>query len=84
MAALLTYKGHLIFASSRVEASTRLWTPTADISWADGSEVDSYVLTGSALVFETKEDAEQFGVQMAKMWIQENRGSVLRKPSEFN
>ena len=63
---------------------TLLWTSTADISWANGSKVAFYILAGSALVFETKQDAEQFAVKMAKVWIQEHRVSVLRKPSEFN
>lgn len=69
----LRYKDHLIVADGQFEEDRKLWRPVATISWNSDSAVAWEILKDSVVLFETTDDAERFGVEMARAWIDEQQ-----------
>ena len=69
MAALL-YKHYLIIATGQYNKATG-WLSIVDLSWGSGPNRGFYVIDNSSRSFQTKEEAEMFGVETSKTWIDE-------------
>ncbi|HEU4344211.1 MAG TPA: hypothetical protein VFU31_21855 [Candidatus Binatia bacterium] len=69
----LRYKDHLIVADGQFEEDRKLWRPVATISWNSDAAVAWEILKDSVVLFETTDDAERFGVEMARAWIDEQQ-----------
>jgi hypothetical protein len=65
----LRYKDHLIVADGRFEENRKLWRPVVTIGWNSDSAVAWESLNDSAVLFETTEAAEKFGVELARAWV---------------
>jgi hypothetical protein len=65
------YKGRLIVAEGTVNEVTGRWRVMIDITpWIDRQ---SRVLKVPSQEFETKEEAETFGIKFAQNWIDQDR-----------
>jgi hypothetical protein len=72
--ATLLYQGYLIVASSqRIETSGR-WGVWVGVYWDANNERQSKVFNSLPDTFDTKKEAEKFGLQMGKEWIEKRNG----------
>lgn len=69
MASLL-YKNYLIVASASLDEATQKWTPVVFVSWRtpDGKR-EFHTIEASLYRFDERTDAEAFGIQLAKSWV---------------
>jgi hypothetical protein len=66
------YKGYAINAlASLDDKSAADWVARAEISWTDGNDKRSHLLTESVRRFGTLREAEVFAIQMSRSWIKE-------------
>ena len=68
----LYYNDRLIIAYASLNQSTKLWSAGAEITWKCDGERHSHTLGGLADRFKSAEEAERFGVNLAKTWIDAN------------
>jgi hypothetical protein len=71
MAALL-YRQYLIIATGQYDNVKDIWLSIIDLSWGSGPYRGSHVINDSSRSFQTKEEAETFGVEIGKAWIDEH------------
>jgi hypothetical protein len=69
MAALL-YKHYLIIATGQFDKA-KGWLPIVDLSWGSGPYRGSHVIQDSSRSFQTRGEAETFGVETGKAWVDE-------------
>jgi hypothetical protein len=62
------YKDHLVVSSAKSHHDER-WIPTITISWKTGREYHFHNIGGFPQRFDHKEEAENFGMEAAKAWI---------------
>ncbi len=67
MAAAVLYKGYLIVSHAKQDTWSKRWSVTVDISSRATERPDNTIFTGDE--FETQEAAEQWGMQQAREWI---------------
>ena len=67
--ARLLYRDYLIVASTDRLETTGGWTLWVGVYWSCNGEYQSKVLNSMTDTFESKHEAEKFGLQMAKEWI---------------
>jgi hypothetical protein len=73
------YKGYAISAlASQDDGTATDWVARAEISWTDGADKRSHVLTESVRRFGTLREAEVFAIQMSRSWIKELMDSKVR------
>ena len=72
MAALL-YEGCLILASSDRVETTGKWTIWVGVYWSSGGRRERKVFSSFTNIFDTKDEAENFGFQIAKEWIDKGK-----------
>src|SRR5207244_11947028 len=77
MAALL-YKDCLIMAIGQFDKDKELRMPIADISWHSASGRESHRRQDSVHYVVTKKEAEAFGIEEAKAWIDSGVRAVYR------
>jgi hypothetical protein len=70
--ATLLYKDFLIIAT--VEAKANGWRSIVDIN---GPDPDSRVINDCSKSFQTEEEAETFGVDSAKAWVDERCKTLI-------
>lgn len=68
------YRNHFINVYGQLDKAAGFWSPVVSII---GPDRDSQVLNGSGRLFETKESAEIFGLEMVKKWIDEHATSLV-------
>jgi hypothetical protein len=67
----LLYKDHLIVVRAKMNEEGSGWVPVIDISWSAGSKKTYRAL--ELLSYATSpEEAESYGLDLAKMWIDRN------------
>jgi hypothetical protein len=68
----LLYRGHFIIASADLDATSRSWNLTVDISWRvdGGRQFQMLHLDHSC---KSKDDTETFGLDAGKIWIDKYR-----------
>ena len=67
--ATLLYRDYLIVASTDRVETTGAWTLWVGVYRSCNGEYQSKVLNSMIDTFETKHEAETFGLQMGKEWI---------------
>ena len=73
------YKGYAINAIPTLDDGTvKDWVARAEISWTEGADKRSHVLTDSERRFGTLREAEVFAIQMSRAWIKELMDSKVR------
>lgn len=75
----LRYKDHLIVANGQFQENRKLWRPVATLSWNSDSAIAWETLNDSTVLFETAEDAEKFGVEMARAWVDEHHQITMAR-----
>jgi hypothetical protein len=74
------YKGYAINAiASLDDGAAKDWVARAEISWTEGPDKKSRVLTESVRRFGTLREAEVFAIQMSRAWIKELMDSKDRE-----
>jgi len=68
--ASLLYKNYLIVATASFDENSQTWTPTVFVSWRtpDGKR-EFHTIESKAYRFDHRADAETFGIQLAKSWV---------------
>jgi hypothetical protein len=69
MAALL-YKHYLIIATGQF-AKAEGWLSVVDLSWGSGPDRGSHVIHDSSKLFQSRQEAEIFAVEIGKAWVDE-------------
>jgi hypothetical protein len=67
--AALVYKEFLIIAFGMFDKEKEVWMPRVDVSWHSATGLESHTINDSVDCFGTKLEAETFGVEVAKAWI---------------
>jgi hypothetical protein len=68
--AYLEYRDHTIVASASKDEITQQWLPFISISWKkENGRLDVHFLTNSQALYPKFRDAEKFGLERAKNWI---------------
>ena len=65
----LIYKDRLIVAFASFDETTTFWIPMANISGVINDQRRSHQMTGPRDRFKNWEDAEQFMIETAKAWV---------------
>ncbi len=63
------YKGYLIVSHAQQDTWSKRWSVTIDISSRVPDRPDNTISTGDK--FETREEAERWGLAQARAWIDE-------------
>jgi hypothetical protein len=71
--ATLVYQGYLIVASSERIETTGKWSIWVGVYWSSNGTRQSQVFKSAADTFDTKDEAEKFGLQMGKEWIEKRK-----------
>jgi hypothetical protein len=69
--AVTLYKEHLVVSSATLHPDEQRWIPSAIISWKTGREHQFHDIKGLPNRFDEKLEAENFGLEAAKAWIDE-------------
>jgi hypothetical protein len=68
--AYLVYRKHTIVSSASQDEITQQWLPFISISWMkDNGRLEVHFLTNSQALCPRFREAENFGVERAKHWI---------------
>jgi hypothetical protein len=68
--AYFVYREHTIVSSASQDEITQQWLPFISISWKkDNGRLEVHFLTNSQALCQNFRDAEKFGVERAKDWI---------------
>jgi hypothetical protein len=74
------YKGYAINAlASQDDGTAKDWVARAEISWTEGVDKRSHLLTENVRRFGTLREAEVFAIQMSRAWIKELMDSKARE-----
>lgn len=71
----ISYNGHTITTQGRFDEALRCWTVTLYIT-PDGERAPSVIIC-TERVFTRKEEAEGYGLEVAKKWVDEKRGATV-------
>jgi hypothetical protein len=71
--ATLLYDAYLIVASSQRGETTGRWTVWVGVYWGSEGTRESKVFNSLTDTFDTKNEAEKFGLQMGKEWIEKRQ-----------
>jgi hypothetical protein len=69
--AALRYKSILIIATGLYNNTKGVWIPIVDLSWGTDSYRGSHVINDFSRSFQTKGEAETFGLEIARAWVDE-------------
>lgn len=64
-----TYKSHSIIPHCSINRATGFWTVKIEITWKADSRRETERLNAPRDGFKTKEEAETFGIELGKSWI---------------
>ena len=70
------YRDYLIIVSSDLVETRGKWSIWVGVYWSYNDEGQSKVLNSVTDTFESKQEAEKFGLQMAKEWIDHGKLSA--------
>jgi hypothetical protein len=65
----LLYKEHLVVSSATFHPDEQRWIPSVIISWKIGRQHQFHDIKGLPNRFDAKEEAVNFGIELAKAWI---------------
>ena len=68
MAALL-YKHFLIIATCQYDRVKGAWLSIVDVSWGSDPYRGAHVISDFSKSFQTRDEAETFGVEIGKAWV---------------
>ena len=69
----LLYKDRLIITLATLDETKGCWIPTVDISWTQNAYQHSHRITYSESQLKSRQEAEDFILEVAKAWIDELR-----------
>jgi hypothetical protein len=67
--AVALYKDHLVVSSAMFLPDEQQWIPSVIISWKTGNQHQFHDIKGLPDRFNGKQEAENFGMEAAKAWI---------------
>jgi hypothetical protein len=73
--ATLVHQGYLIVASSERIETTGKWAIWVGLFWSSNGDRQREVFNSLTDTFDTKDEAEAFGLQIAKDWISKHAPS---------
>jgi hypothetical protein len=65
--------GFLIIALAFFDKTKAQWSSIVDLSWRSDAHCRSHVISDSSKSFQTKTEAENFGVEIGRAWVGEWR-----------
>jgi hypothetical protein len=65
--------GFLIIALAFFDKAKAQWALTVDLSWRSAAHRRSHITSDSSKSFQTKTEAENFGVEIDRAWVDEWR-----------
>jgi hypothetical protein len=68
--AIALHKERIVVSSPTFHPDDRRWIPSVIISWKVGRENHFHDIKGFPKRFDYKEEAEKFGMEAAKAWIE--------------
>jgi hypothetical protein len=74
----MTYKGHRISSFSRQNPDNCRWLVEIDVLWPEAGRDSNQRFEGPLDGFASKADAESWGIEMGKKWIDDGKPD-LRK-----
>jgi hypothetical protein len=69
--AITLYKEHLVVSSAKFHPKEQQWIPSVIITWKVGREHHFHDIKGMPNRFDTTHKAENYGLQVAKAWVDE-------------
>jgi hypothetical protein len=70
--AVTLYKEHLVVSSPVFSPDENGWIPSVIISWTIGTQHQFHDIKGLPNRFDDKQEAENFGMEAAKAWVDEH------------
>jgi hypothetical protein len=67
--AVTLYKEHLVVSRPTLHPHEQRWIPSVIITWKVGTEHHFHDIKGLPNRFEDRQEAENFGMEVAKAWI---------------
>jgi hypothetical protein len=67
--AITVYKEHLVVSSAKFHPDEQRWILSVIISWKVGTQHHFHDIKGLPNRFEDKQQADDFGMEAAKAWI---------------
>jgi hypothetical protein len=63
------YRNYLIISTSTFDSKTHKWTTAPFASWGHGADRKFYRISDSRYQFDTRQEAENFGISILKSWV---------------
>jgi hypothetical protein len=72
--AITLYNEHLVVSRATLHPDEQRWIPSVIISWKVGTQHRFHDIKGFPNRFVQKQEAEDFGIEAAKAWVDERMG----------
>jgi hypothetical protein len=76
----LLYRDYLIVASADFDEVTGRWTPSVIVTWNENGAQKLQTLDSLPIAFFRQSDAEMFGTERAKAWIDAQASTFTLTP----